>query len=72
MSYFNSSNISEGFLLAFTFSNAREYLDKALERGVTIDQVAPTLFKEAGPKCLQGPCPEGKMTCGNPKGVKNE
>lgn len=30
--------------VAFTFANAREYLDKALERGVTIDQVAPTLF----------------------------
>lgn len=26
---------------------------------------APTLFKGIGPKCLTGPCPEGKMTCGN-------
>lgn len=28
--------------------------------------VAPVLFENAGPGCLKGPCPEGKMTCGNP------
>lgn len=27
-------------------------------------QVAPHLFKNAGPACLNGPCPEGKMCCG--------
>lgn len=26
--------------------------------------VAPTLFKNSGPSCLRGNCPEGKMTCG--------
>lgn len=25
--------------------------------------VAPNLFKNAGPACLHGPCPEGKMSC---------
>ncbi len=30
--------------VAFTFANAREYLDAAIKRGVTVDQVAPTLF----------------------------
>ncbi len=29
-----------------------------------VKQVAPTIFKTAGPKCLEGPCPEGAMTCG--------
>lgn len=28
-------------------------------------EVAPSLFKNAGPGCVVGPCPEGKMTCGN-------
>nr|WP_199534125.1 FAD-dependent thymidylate synthase [Romboutsia weinsteinii] len=28
-------------------------------------EVAPILFKNSGPKCVKGPCPEGKMTCGN-------
>lgn len=27
-------------------------------------EAAPTLFKNAGPPCLNGPCPEGKMSCG--------
>lgn len=26
----------------------------------------PSLFSGTGPFCVQGPCPEGKMTCGNP------
>lgn len=32
--------------------------------------VAPHLFAQAGPPCLKGNCPEGKMTCGKPKEVK--
>ena len=27
-------------------------------------EVAPNIFKNAGPSCVAGPCPEGKMTCG--------
>ena len=27
---------------------------------------APHIFKTAGPGCVRGACPEGKMTCGNP------
>ncbi len=30
-----------------------------------LKKVAPILFKNSGPKCVKGPCPEGKMTCGN-------
>ncbi len=29
-----------------------------------VKKVAPTLFKKAGPSCVAGSCPEGKMTCG--------
>ncbi len=29
-----------------------------------VKEVAPTLFALAGPSCVAGPCPEGKMTCG--------
>lgn len=28
-------------------------------------EVAPRLFANAGPGCVAGPCPEGKMSCGN-------
>ena len=27
---------------------------------------APFIFATAGPSCVRGACPEGKMTCGNP------
>lgn len=29
-----------------------------------VKKVYPILFKNAGPGCLNGPCPEGNMTCG--------
>lgn len=27
-------------------------------------EAAPHLFRTAGPGCVAGPCPEGKMSCG--------
>lgn len=32
--------------------------------------VAPVLFRDAGPGCLRGRCPEGKKSCGKPRGGK--
>ena len=29
-----------------------------------VKEIAPTLFKYAGPPCVSGQCPEGKMSCG--------
>lgn len=29
-----------------------------------VKKVYPILFKNAGPACVNGPCPEGNMTCG--------
>lgn len=34
--------------------------------------VAPTLFRYAGPGCLRGGCPEGRMSCGKPQEVRAE
>lgn len=34
-----------------------------------VREVAPTLFKNAGPSCMNGKCPEGKMSCGKMKSV---
>ena len=39
----------------------RELAEQMLE---LVKDVAPTLFKLAGPPCVSGPCPEGKMSCG--------
>ncbi len=37
-----------------------------------VKQVAPVIYKEAGPGCLQGPCPEGKMSCGKSSEVREK
>lgn len=29
-----------------------------------VKEVAPSIFKYAGPSCVKGACPEGKMSCG--------
>ena len=35
-------------------------------------EVAPVLFENSGPRCLRGACPEGKMTCGKMKEVREK
>lgn len=34
--------------------------------------IYPNLFLNAGPSCINGPCPEGKMTCGKIKQVREK
>ena len=45
----------------------REVADQML---ALVSAVAPELFKKAGPPCLVGPCPEGKMSCGKAKEIR--
>lgn len=35
-----------------------------------VKEVAPILFKYCGPSCVNGACPEGKMTCGKVEEVR--
>ena len=35
-------------------------------------QVAPNLFKNAGPACVRGACSEGAMTCGLAKEMRKK
>lgn len=37
---------------------------------VLAKEIYPTLFKNAGPGCVSGPCPEGPMTCGKIEEVR--
>jgi len=30
-------------------------------------EVSPIIFSKAGPPCVRGPCPEGKLSCGSPR-----
>ena len=47
-----------------------EIQDVANQMLALCKEVAPNLFKNAGPSCLAGGCPEGKMTCGKIKEVR--
>ena len=47
-----------------------EIQDVANQMLELVCKVAPNLFKNAGPSCLNGPCPEGKMSCGRAKEMK--
>ena len=35
-------------------------------------QVAPTIFRDAGPGCVAGPCPEGEFCCGRTSEVRKQ
>ncbi len=47
-----------------------EIKDVADQMLALVLQVAPELFKNAGPSCVRGGCSEGKMTCGKAKEIK--
>ena len=34
--------------------------------------LAPHIFAAAGPRCLTGPCPEGRMCCGEQAAVRQK
>ena len=42
----------------------REMADEMLR---LCKEVSPTIFAKAGPPCVTGKCPEGKLSCGHPR-----
>lgn len=48
-----------------------EIRDVAVQMLVLAKKTAPHLFALAGPRCLHGPCPEGKMSCGKMEEMRN-
>lgn len=42
----------------------------AIEMLKQVKEIAPTIFKYAGPSCVRGKCKEGSMSCGNPISIK--
>ena len=47
-----------------------EIREMAKQMLLEVKKVYPEIFAKAGPGCLQGPCPEGAMTCGKIKEVR--
>jgi len=37
-----------------------------------VKKVAPVIFKDAGPGCVNGKCPEGKMSCGKAAEIRKK
>ncbi|MCL2785664.1 MAG: FAD-dependent thymidylate synthase [Methanomassiliicoccaceae archaeon] len=42
----------------------REMADRML---TICTEISPAIFRDAGPPCTRGPCPEGKLSCGRPR-----
>ena len=42
----------------------REMADRMLD---ICREQSPVIFRDAGPPCIRGPCPEGKKSCGKPR-----
>ncbi|MCL2712859.1 MAG: FAD-dependent thymidylate synthase [Methanomassiliicoccaceae archaeon] len=45
-------------------SEIREMADQMLK---ICKEISPAIFSKAGPPCVRGPCPEGKLSCGKPR-----
>jgi len=54
--------------------NRAQWEIRALAKAMVAEvyPVAPALFLKAGPSCISGACPEGKMTCGKMQEVREE
>jgi thymidylate synthase (FAD) len=56
------------FLSLRTCSRAQwEIREVAEEMLRLLMEASPRIFSEAGPPCVRGPCPEGKLSCGKPR-----
>lgn len=49
-----------------------EIREMATQMLAQVKEIAPVLFKKAGPNCLCKPCPEGTMTCGHINQVREK
>lgn len=49
-----------------------EIRDVAQQMLLLVKDAAPHIFKKAGPACLYGTCPEGKMSCGRAKEMREK
>ena len=35
-------------------------------------EASPVIFRDAGPPCMRGPCPEGRLSCGKPRRSRDD
>ncbi|MBI5420252.1 MAG: FAD-dependent thymidylate synthase [Deltaproteobacteria bacterium] len=68
----NARELHHFFALRLCRRAQWEIREMARRMLIIAKEKAPLLFENAGPGCLRGRCPEGKMTCGDPEGVRRE
>lgn len=68
----NARELMHFFNLRCCFRAQQEIRAVADEMLRQVKEVAPTIFKNAGAPCVSGPCPEGKFSCGHPRGGSND
>lgn len=68
----NARELRHFFVLRCCRRAQWEIRDMANEMLRLARKASPLLFSGAGPGCLSGPCPEGTMTCGAIKEVREE
>ena len=67
---FNARSLQNFFALRCCNRAQWEIWDVATQMLFLVRKVAPHLFANAGPGCLRGICPEGKMSCGKANEVR--
>jgi thymidylate synthase (FAD) len=68
----NARELHHFFALRLCRRAQWEIREMAKRMLVIAHEKAPLLFEKAGPGCLRGRCPEGKMSCGDAMGLKAE
>lgn len=67
---FNARELLHFFSLRCCNRAQWEIRDVAVQMLRLVKTAAPELFRHAGPSCLRGVCPEGKMSCGKQAEVR--
>lgn len=67
---FNARSLKNFFTLRCCNRAQWEIREVAIRMYKLVLNVAPNLFKNCGPSCVSGNCPEGKMCCGKTQEVR--
>ena len=68
----NARELNHFFNLRCCNRASREIREVAEEQQRLVYPIAPHLFKSAGPSCACGTCPEGNMSCGKAKEMREK
>lgn len=66
----NARELLHFFRLRCCLRSQWEIIQLADNMLAEVKKAAPNIFRNAGPACVHGPCPEGEMTCGKIQEVR--